>query len=134
MKGVGNGSCRHASLNFLKSTHILISPCFLSYTTIRLIHYDSSTSSMIPSLIILLISTLIFCLYIGFNLYGYCMIDLASGLSGIFISPSFPKIPFISLWETGHCIHAVTLLFFLLFVHPISLQCWPYWDSRLSQC
>jgi hypothetical protein len=102
MNGVGNGSCRHASFNFLKLTHILIPlPCFLSCTTIELIHSDSSTSSMMPALSILSISSLTFCLYIGFNIYGHFLMGLASGLSGIFISPNSLAMPFISVKVVG---------------------------------
>jgi hypothetical protein len=89
MNGVGNGSCRNASFNFLKSTHILIPlPYFLSCTTIGLIHSDSSTGSMMSASSILSISYLNFCLYMGFNIYGRFLMGLTSGLSGIFISPN----------------------------------------------
>ena len=102
VNGVGNGSCRHASFNILKSTHILIPlPCFLSCTTIGLIHYDSSRDSMMPTSSILSISSLNFCLYMGFSLYGHCLMGLASGLSGIFISPNSLAIPFISVKVLG---------------------------------
>jgi hypothetical protein len=102
MNGMGNGSCRHASFNFLKLMHILIPlPCFLSYTTIRLIHSDSSIGSMMPASSILLILSLTFCLYMGFNLYGHCLMGLTSGLSGIFISPSCLAMPFISVKVVG---------------------------------
>jgi hypothetical protein len=102
VNGVGNGSCRHASFNVLKSTHILIPlPCFLSCTTIRLIHYDSSTGSMMPDSSILSISSLNFYLYMGFNIYGHCLMGLALGLSGIFISPNSPAMPFISIKVVG---------------------------------
>jgi hypothetical protein len=62
---------------------------------------SSSTGSMIMDLGILSISTLNFYLYIGFSLYGHCLIGLASDLSGIFISPSSPAIPFISVNVVG---------------------------------
>jgi hypothetical protein len=102
VNGVGNGSCRHASFNFLKSTHILISlPYFLSCTTIELIHFDSSNGSMMSASSILSISSLTFYLYMGFNLYGHCLMVLALGLSGIFISPNSPAMPFISIKVVG---------------------------------
>jgi hypothetical protein len=103
MNGVGNGLCRHASFNFLNLTHILIPlPCFLSCMTIGLIHYDSSTGSIMLASSIWLISSLTFCLYMGFSLYGHCLISLSSGLRGIFISPSSPAIPFISVNVVGN--------------------------------
>jgi hypothetical protein len=102
VNGVGNGSCRHASFNFLKSTHILIPlPYFLSCTTIGLIHSDSSIGSMKLALSILSILSLNFILYMGFNLYGRCLMGLASGLSGIFITPSSLAMPFISVKVVG---------------------------------
>jgi hypothetical protein len=103
MNGVGNGSCRHASFNFLKLTQILIHlPCFLSYTTIELIHSDSSNGLIMLGSSIQLISSLTFCLYMGFSLYGHCLIGLTSGMSGIFISPSSPTIPFIYVNVLGN--------------------------------
>jgi hypothetical protein len=103
MNGVGNGSCRHALFKFLKSMHILMPlPYFLSCTTIGLIHYDSSTSSIMPALIIWSISSLTLCLYMGFIIYGHCLIGLSSVMSGIFISPSSPSIPFIFVNFVGN--------------------------------
>jgi hypothetical protein len=49
VKGVGKGSCRQESFNFLRSTQILIPPCLFSCTTIDLIISYSSTGSMIPA-------------------------------------------------------------------------------------
>jgi hypothetical protein len=103
MNGVGNGSCRHASFNFLKLTHILIPlPCFFSCMAIGLIHSDSSIGSIMPTSSIRLISSLNFCLYMGFSVYGHCLIDLSLGIRGIFISPSSPTIPFISVNVVGN--------------------------------
>ena len=68
MNGVGNGSCTQVSFNFLRSTHILISPfCFFSYTTIGLTQSDSSTGSIIPTTSILSNSSQTFSLYFGFK-------------------------------------------------------------------
>ena len=96
VKGVGNESCTHASFNFLKSTQMRISPVFLSWTTIGLIHSDSSTGLMIPTSSIWLISTFTLSLYHGFSQYGLCRASLEFGFNMIFISPRSPKIPFVS--------------------------------------
>jgi hypothetical protein len=102
VNGVGNGSYRHASFNFLKLTHILIPlPYFLSCTTIELIHSDSLTGSMMLASSILSISSLNFYLYMGFNIYGRCLMGLTSDLSGIFISPNSPAMPFIYVKVVG---------------------------------
>jgi hypothetical protein len=95
VKGVGKGSCKKESFNFLKSTQIRIPPCLFYWTTIGLIHSDSSSGSMIPNSNIWSISTFTFCLYPGFSLYGLFLIGLASFLRGIFISPSYPAMSFI---------------------------------------
>jgi hypothetical protein len=77
MNSVGNGSYNHATFNFLKSMHILIPlPCFVSCTTIGLIHSDSLTGSIMSVLSIRSISSLTFCLYMLFILYGHCLIGL----------------------------------------------------------
>jgi hypothetical protein len=56
---------------------------------------------MMPASRILLIFALTFYLYIGFSLYGHCLIDISFGLSGIFISPNSPVTPFISVKVVG---------------------------------
>jgi hypothetical protein len=68
INGVGNGSCRYASFSFLKLTHIRIPPVFLSYTTMGLIHFDSSTGLITPAFSIQSISSFTFSLYLGFIL------------------------------------------------------------------
>jgi hypothetical protein len=68
VNGVVNGSSKHVSFNFLRSTQILITHVFLECTTIRLIHSDSSTSSIILSTNILSISAFTFSLYLRFIL------------------------------------------------------------------
>ena len=96
VNGVGNGSCKQASFNFLRLTQILNSPVdFLSWTTIGLIHSNYSTGSMIPASNIRSSFALTFYLYHRFNRYGHCLTCFALGFKGIFISPKYPTIPFI---------------------------------------
>jgi len=68
VNGVGKGSFKKTSFNSIKSTQIRIPPFFFSYTTIWLIHSNSSTGSMTPASNILSISTFTFYLYTGFKL------------------------------------------------------------------
>ena len=101
VKGVGKGSCRQASFIFLRLTQMRTSQVFLSWTTIGLIHYDSSTGSMILESNIHSSLALTRSLYRGFNWYGLCCTGFASGFNGIFISPRSPNIPFISENRVG---------------------------------
>jgi hypothetical protein len=68
VNGVGNGSCKHESFNFLISTQIQSPLVFFPCTTIFLIHSDYSTGSIILVANILSILTFTFSLYFGFNL------------------------------------------------------------------
>jgi hypothetical protein len=102
VKWVGKGSCKKSSFNFLRSTQILVLPCFFSYTTMGLIHSTYSTGSMIPASSIGSSSSFTFFLYNKFILYGLCLTVLASSFRGIFISPSSPTIPFIFVKVVGN--------------------------------
>ena len=95
VNGVGNGLYRHTSFNFLKLKKIHISSVFLSWKTIGLIHFDSSTCSILLASIILSCFSLTFSLEFRFSLYVLYFTDLAYGFNGIFFSPRSPTMPFI---------------------------------------
>jgi hypothetical protein len=110
--------------------------CINSSATIGLIHSRYSTDSMILASSILSISTLNFYLYIGFNVYGHCLIDIASGLSGILISPISLAIPFISINVVGNrsLYSRNNSVMLSTSAHHSNIQCWPFLVSKLLQC
>ena len=112
-----------------------ISFAFRARITIGLIHSNSSTSSMIPASSMQSNSSFTFSLYLGFSLYRWCLLGLASGHRGIFISPRSPTIPFIyEKLRIDPDTHAISMWSLWLSLHPNNPLYWQTLSSLATQC
>jgi len=96
-RGMGCECKPHSALGNPCKTRIPPPLDFLSWITIGLIQFDSSTGNISLATSILLISSFTLSFIVGFNQYDLLLINLASGFSLIYILPSSPLILFISV-------------------------------------